>query len=296
MEESIHQKKSKKEKKGKELEEEKEKITSKNNNQKNSKAKKNRKENDSKEPGLGEFLPKSKENSIISIEASKKGHFEIEFEKISELLQDFSLLQGYDEDEELEFSPNLTETQRKRIHQIASGLKIEHSSIGEGKQRRIIVKQKNEKKSSTDTKEEEKKSKTRYEKIGKGISEILPGWLFLGSLRDARDKETLLQYKIKYILNCAKESKPYHQDTFTHLHVQLSDIETENIKDNFEICFQYLEKARTEQTPILVHCIMGKSRSSSVIIAYLMLSQKWTLFQSYHHVKQKRPLIQPNDG
>lgn len=43
-----------------------------------------------------------------------------------------------------------------------------------------------------------------------------------------------------------------------------------------------------------MHCAMGKSRSATIVIIYLMIAQKMTLRQAYDFVKEKRPVIVPN--
>jgi protein-tyrosine phosphatase len=55
---------------------------------------------------------------------------------------------------------------------------------------------------------------------------------------------------------------------------------------------------------ILIHCMMGKSRSAAILIAYLMtLSSSSSSFSSFSSVQQaleflktKRSIVQPNDG
>lgn len=44
---------------------------------------------------------------------------------------------------------------------------------------------------------------------------------------------------------------------------------------------------------VLVHCIMGVSRSSSLVLSYLMLRQRLTLRAAIQHVILRRP-IYPN--
>ena len=39
---------------------------------------------------------------------------------------------------------------------------------------------------------------------------------------------------------------------------------------------------------------MGKSRSATIVIMYLMIAKKLTLRAAYEHVKSKRPIITPN--
>lgn len=46
---------------------------------------------------------------------------------------------------------------------------------------------------------------------------------------------------------------------------------------------------------ILVHCVMGISRSASAVIAYLIVAKKIRASQALKYVYQKR-IVQPNDG
>jgi len=72
------------------------------------------------------------------------------------------------------------------------------------------------------------------------------------------------------------------------------DIEEQSLLEHFEDCFQF--KAKQENERILVHCIVGKSCSTVVVIAYLMYSRRMILKEAFSHVKGKRELIQPNEG
>src|SRR3989338_424321 len=47
---------------------------------------------------------------------------------------------------------------------------------------------------------------------------------------------------------------------------------------------------------IAIHCAAGISRSSSIVIAYLMVSERLSYAQALAEVKEKRPLINPNKG
>lgn len=54
--------------------------------------------------------------------------------------------------------------------------------------------------------------------------------------------------------------------------------------------------ANSENAVILVHCFQGVSRSSSVVLAYLMDAEEMTLEEAMKMVKAKRPIIKPNAG
>lgn len=46
----------------------------------------------------------------------------------------------------------------------------------------------------------------------------------------------------------------------------------------------------------LVHCHAGKSRSVTIVIAYLMKKFTWTVNKAYTEVKKRRPRAKPNDA
>jgi atypical dual specificity phosphatase len=45
---------------------------------------------------------------------------------------------------------------------------------------------------------------------------------------------------------------------------------------------------------VLVHCMMGISRSASVILAYFIVNHKWSYDQAFEHVVKLAPQINPN--
>jgi len=47
---------------------------------------------------------------------------------------------------------------------------------------------------------------------------------------------------------------------------------------------------------VLVHCMAGMSRSTTVVLAFLIAHEKWSLKRAYHHSLCRRPMIFPNDG
>lgn len=58
----------------------------------------------------------------------------------------------------------------------------------------------------------------------------------------------------------------------------------------------FLDDSKKHHEPIYVHCKAGKSRSAAAILAYLVLSEHWTLKKAYRHIVKARPNISPNIG
>ena len=53
--------------------------------------------------------------------------------------------------------------------------------------------------------------------------------------------------------------------------MQVKDVEDENIAAYFGDACSFIEHAEKDGKTILVHCFEGKSRSATVVLAYLML-------------------------
>ena len=58
----------------------------------------------------------------------------------------------------------------------------------------------------------------------------------------------------------------------------------------------FIEDARSRGEGVVVHCNVGMSRSASVVIGYLIMSQRWSYERAYVHTKMIRGCILPNAG
>lgn len=73
----------------------------------------------------------------------------------------------------------------------------------------------------------------------------------------------------------------------------------ENIIQYFPTCIDFIENALKDPNGtngVLVHCFYGVSRSSSVVIAYLMKKYNLTYQKAFERAKSKRKLVYPNHG
>ncbi len=62
-------------------------------------------------------------------------------------------------------------------------------------------------------------------------------------------------------------------------------------------CVNWIVNAlRDKSSKVLVFCTAGRSRSASIILAYLMITRKLVLLEALEIVRSKRPWIQPNSG
>jgi len=126
-------------------------------------------------------------------------------------------------------------------------------------------------------------------------SQVLPK-LYLGAAAHSMRKDLLLDMGIKYILNVASEATPYHPKDFEYLHLKLEDTTEQPIRIYFQQAFPFINRALERGHGVLVHCLMGISRSATMVIGYIMTSQKMSYKDSHQFVVDRRPIIWPNPG
>ncbi|XP_024025897.1 dual specificity protein phosphatase 1 [Morus notabilis] len=120
--------------------------------------------------------------------------------------------------------------------------------------------------------------------------------LFLGSLKAARNKEELKKLNITHILTVANYIKPLYPNEFFYKVINVPDSQDADIKQYFDECCNFIDEAKRSGGAVLVHCIVGKSRSVTVVVAYLMKKHGMSLSEALEHVKSKRPIASPNSG
>ncbi|CAB4410995.1 unnamed protein product [Rhizophagus irregularis] len=81
-----------------------------------------------------------------------------------------------------------------------------------------------------------------------------------------------------------------------YLKIDITDDPSSNISKHFHECIDFIENAKSTNGRVYVHCLAGISRSTSIVIAYLMNSQKIHYNQAFNLVKEKRPNVKPNQG
>ena len=132
-----------------------------------------------------------------------------------------------------------------------------------------------------------------------GIIQITD-FLFLGSSQVAEDYATLKAHDIRFIINAASELSNCFEDTgdFVYKHLDLQDHPSQHMcfVNVFDNCFKMINEARDQGARVLVHCRGGRSRSATIVIAYLMKTYRWSLQQAYKHVQSRNPKISPNLG
>lgn len=136
----------------------------------------------------------------------------------------------------------------------------------------------------------------KFAYFDKECSQILD-YIYIGSEGVARNRKTLYENGITHVLNCVGFVCPeYFPQDFSYKTLWLQDSPTEDITSILYDVFDYFEEVQEEGGHIFVHCCQGVSRSTSLVIAYLMWIGKYTFEDAFQHVKAARGITNPNMG
>lgn len=121
-------------------------------------------------------------------------------------------------------------------------------------------------------------------------------YLYLGSEWNAANFEELRKNNVGYILNVTMEIDNFFPESFTYMNIRVYDVESTDLLPHWKNTYMFINEARKNGQAVLVHCKMGVSRSASTVIAFLMKQQGWSLEQALNHVRERRPIVHPNES
>ncbi|XP_056113081.1 dual specificity protein phosphatase 13 [Rhinichthys klamathensis goyatoka] len=133
------------------------------------------------------------------------------------------------------------------------------------------------------------------------VNQVWPN-VYIGNEVAARDKSMLYNMGITHIVNAA--SGPPHVNTGARFYRDMSidyyGVEADDSSDFILSVFFYptarfIRAALSKNGRVFVHCLMGVSRSSTLVLAFLMICEDLTLMEAVKSVRQHRDIC-PNPG
>lgn len=136
--------------------------------------------------------------------------------------------------------------------------------------------------------------------IGDGEFEaqkIIDG-IYLGNINSVYDYEELKKLGITHIISVVAGFYPYLSDdkNFNYLILNALDTENTDLSEYFEICNNYIDEALENNNKLLIHCMAGRSRSVTILCAYIIKKFGMNVENSLKSIKNKRNIIEPNQG
>ncbi|GIM04011.1 hypothetical protein Vretimale_8649 [Volvox reticuliferus] len=124
---------------------------------------------------------------------------------------------------------------------------------------------------------------------------VIPG-LLISSFQFETIELQLREQGVTHILQVGIELRPSHTGKFQYLHVPIQDLEGVDLVEHLPRMFEFMDSAIAKGGVVLVHCMMGISRSASTCIAFLMWKHRLSFVQAAEQVYAARPFISPNPG
>ena len=121
--------------------------------------------------------------------------------------------------------------------------------------------------------------------------------LFVGTGQQATNWKVVRDLKLTHIINVSVEHPCVFTEKIKYLHLKLEDVEEACLKEHFDEAIHFIEAAlHNTSNRVLVHCNLGISRSSTIILAYLMKTYNATLQEAFKFLRHRRPIVCPNLG
>jgi atypical dual specificity phosphatase len=120
--------------------------------------------------------------------------------------------------------------------------------------------------------------------------------VYIGSQDSAVNLPALNECKITHILNVATGIKNAFPEQYKYLSIELLDLPETNIREVFSRTNKFIQQAIADNGRVLVHCNAGISRSSSIVLAYLLAIHRMKYEDAYELLKRARSIIRPNEG
>uniref|UniRef100_A0A8C6U1J8 Dual specificity protein phosphatase n=1 Tax=Neogobius melanostomus TaxID=47308 RepID=A0A8C6U1J8_9GOBI len=158
------------------------------------------------------------------------------------------------------------------------------------------------------------------------VDQVWPN-IYIGDEKTALEVEGLKELGVTHVLNAAggkfnnvQTGAEYYSDAnIQYMGVETDDKPTFNISQHFCSTTHFIHEALSDlrseywtklvsrpedkctnsfisvSDKVLVHCVMGRSRSATLVLAYLMRQHTLTVVDAIVHVRQRRCIL-PNHG
>ena len=131
------------------------------------------------------------------------------------------------------------------------------------------------------------------------LSEILKDQLYISSHKTSLNADLLQSKGITHILSILPQATEAYPEKFTyklikHIEDEKDDKNAILLSDVFTESSRFIHECLISDGKVLVHCKAGKSRSVSLVVAYLMVATNYGCQQLIGKVKSRRWCAQPN--
>jgi protein-tyrosine phosphatase len=143
------------------------------------------------------------------------------------------------------------------------------------------------------------------------IVEIIPH-LFISNWDTSNNPDVLINNNINAVITLETMPKPqkvldfYANNNIEYMYIEIGDSPYEDISQYFDMTYDFIKKYISQGKNVLVHCMAGISRSSTIILNYIIRDMyennrvqtcPCRLFQDVlEYARERRHIINPNIG
>jgi len=135
--------------------------------------------------------------------------------------------------------------------------------------------------------------------LGLDCDEVVPGVL-LATGKTVKNVSYMRELRVTHIVNTASRDVWLPVEKLSNLGVEMfqfhvDDVPSANISPYFRPVADFVARAMKTGGLLVINCLVGLSRSATVLTAALMINNKWTAKRALRKLRQKRP-VKPNLG
>lgn len=123
-------------------------------------------------------------------------------------------------------------------------------------------------------------------------------YLYISGLETAVDKDYLKKNHFKRVITVMREEidKKKKSKQIEYIFITAEDNKSFKIILEFKNVIKIIKESNKKKMKTLIHCRKGKSRSATLVIAYLMSTNSIDYETAFNRLKKIRPTIDPNTG
>lgn len=133
-------------------------------------------------------------------------------------------------------------------------------------------------------------------------SQVIEDELYIGTAEHATSPRVVQGLGITHVVNVTPQHLTFPSGVVDCLRIPLQDESGSNLLRHLDSASDFIAAAlkpgskKSPRSKVLVHCHMGRSRSATVVCAYLMRERGMSLRDASSHLRGCRDTVQPNQG
>ena len=120
--------------------------------------------------------------------------------------------------------------------------------------------------------------------------------IYLGNINSVYDIKKLKELGITHIVSVIAGFIPPYPEDFSYLVINALDTTNTDMFDNFNTANDFINDAIDNDGKVLIHCMAGRSRSATIVSAYIIKKFGMDPKNTVNSIKSKREIVQPNDS